>query len=473
MTPHRLTSHDTMSHRPVTLIASDFHMGGGADDRGDDFIHEGAPFERFLDEQRTSDDGRAGRIELILNGDTFELAQVRPDVYTLGSALYWCSRDESLRKLEYVLEGHAGIFDRLRQFVDAGNALTLAAGNHDVELYWPEVQDALRSRLGDIRFELGTDWYERYDGRLALAHGHMADPANRFARWERPIVNAPDGERLEMCPGTLFMVKFVNTLEQQYPFADNIHPVTALAGILGKDRWSSLAGAAWLLARFAARHPASMLEADGTGPANEVHLLQDSFLHDPFRFRELASTYRRAVDNTPTDDALRARIVDPDGLANMFLELMAALPPEQWLPLATARSSTLSLEPGAEGEEGLTLHIFSSGMQQADAVLRTIAEERMEAGASVVVMGHTHQPDTLVTDRGVYFNPGSWTRYLDSARIGLLTVEDLKSEADFPYQLNYVRIEPDGAGGRLLANMHVFEEKVGLRFGQRLNLSGG
>jgi UDP-2,3-diacylglucosamine pyrophosphatase LpxH len=471
--PRSVMSHDTTSHRPITLIASDLHMGGGASDPGDDFVHQGTPFERFLDEQLASEDGRTGRIELILNGDTFELAQVRPEVYTLGSALYWCSRHESLRKLEYVLEGHAGIFDRLRQFVGAGNALTLAAGNHDVELYWPEVQDALRARLGDVRFELGTDWYERYGGRLAIAHGHMADPANRFERWERPIVNAPDGERLEMCPGTLFMVKFVNTLEQQYPFADNIHPVTALAGILAKDRWSSLAGAAWLLARFAIRHPASMLEADGTGAADEAQRLQEAFLHDPFRFRELAATYRRAIDNAITDDELRARIADLDGLTDVFLELMAALPLTQWLPLATVPSSTLSLEPGAEGEKGLTLDIFRSGMQNADAVLRTIAEERLKAGASVVVMGHTHQPDTHVTGRGVYFNPGSWTRYLDSARIGQLTVEDLKSEADFPYQLNYVRIEPDGAGDRLIANMHVFEEKVGLRFGTRLNLSGG
>ena len=152
---------------------------------------------------------------------------------------------------------------------------------------------------------------------------------------------------------------------------------------------------------------------------------------------------------------------------------MAVLPHDAWLALATVPPSTLSISSGSGNNEGLTLGVIRSGVQEADAVLRTMAEERMKDGASVVVMGHTHQPDKLITDRGVYFNPGSWTRYVDSAQIGLLTVEDLKSEQDFPYQLNYVRVESDRDGASLRATMHVFEEKVGFRFGQRLNLSGG
>ena len=94
----------------------------------------------------------------------------------------------------------------------------------------------------------------------------------------------------------------------------------------------------------------------------------------------------------------------------------------------------------------------------------------MKAGASVVVMGHTHQPDTLTTPHGVYFNTGSWTRYVNAANVGLLTLEDLKTEANFPYQLNYVRVDA-GTSNTLTARMLTFEERTGFRFGQRLNLS--
>ena len=168
---------------PVTIVVSDFHMGGGAADPGDDSVFQGGALERFLDEQTNSANGRAGEIELVLNGDTFELAQVRPDLYKLRSARFWCSQDEPL-KLEYMLAGHAGVFAALRRFVDVGNVVTMAAGNHDVELYWPKVQARLREHIGAIRFELGSYWYTRYNGKLAVAHGHMLDPANRFANWD-------------------------------------------------------------------------------------------------------------------------------------------------------------------------------------------------------------------------------------------------------------------------------------------------
>ena len=91
-------------------------------------------------------------------------------------------------------------------------------------------------------------------------------------------------------------------------------------------------------------------------------------------------------------------------------------------------------------------------------ILRQTAQEqlRQDNGTQVVVMGHTHQPDELKTDRGIYFNPGSWTRYVELEKAGNLTLEDLKREDDFPYQLNYVRIK-NPAIGPLKAEMICYE----------------
>jgi len=60
-----------------------------------------------------------------------------------------------------------------------------------------------------------------------------------------------------MCPGTLFMVKFVNWLEQEYPFADHLKPVTALSRIREPPRPG---GSRLDTHGFAARHPTKVPE---------------------------------------------------------------------------------------------------------------------------------------------------------------------------------------------------------------------
>src|SRR5689334_8524228 len=185
--------------KPVTIIISDLHVGGGPNDPGDDHVYDTNQFVRFLESLGTDKAGQEGHIELIINGDFLEFGQVRPEVYALASALYWCSQSESLQKLEAIVQGHSDFFVALKTFQETGNRVTLAAGNHDVDLYWPGVQDRLRDVGGPMLFELGHATYTRYDGRLLIGHGHMYDPANRFEHWDNPILSEPSGDdRLEM-----------------------------------------------------------------------------------------------------------------------------------------------------------------------------------------------------------------------------------------------------------------------------------
>lgn len=144
-----------MNEKLVTIIVSDLHLGGGAADPGDDHVYQNAEFSTFIQEQKNTKEGQSGDIELIINGDFLEFAQVRPDVYTLGSSKYWCSVDESLQKLEAILSGHANVFGALKEFQTCGNSVTIAAGNHDVDLYWDRVRKRLQEEIGSVRFELG------------------------------------------------------------------------------------------------------------------------------------------------------------------------------------------------------------------------------------------------------------------------------------------------------------------------------
>src|SRR5262249_32873856 len=156
--------------------------------------------------------------------------------------------------LNVILAGHRDIFLAIRDFQGPGRVVTIAPGNHDVDLYWPRVQQRLRDVAGDVRFETGREIHRRHSGRVAIGHGHVHDPANRFKNWAVPFVDAADGRRLEMCPGTLFMVKFLNGLEPDYPFADNVKPISQFARLLLRQRVWEWAPVAWSILRFAGRH---------------------------------------------------------------------------------------------------------------------------------------------------------------------------------------------------------------------------
>jgi len=70
----------------------------------------------------------------------------------------------------------------------------------------------------------------------------------------------------------------------------------------------------------------------------------------------------------------------------------------------------------------------------------------LKAGAEIVVLGHTHLPETVEEGGRKYYNPGSWTRYVENA--SSLTLRDLEDERSYPYRLNCIRIEEIGSNLR-------------------------
>ncbi|MBK6516742.1 MAG: hypothetical protein IPM79_21260 [Polyangiaceae bacterium] len=100
----------------------------------------------------------------------------------LGSA-----EDHARVKLRRVAARHADIFRALAAFIEAGHAVTLVHGNHDVELHW----QAVRDELGDVIFahaSPGTEraafdariehapWFYYVGGLVYVEHGHQYDP---------------------------------------------------------------------------------------------------------------------------------------------------------------------------------------------------------------------------------------------------------------------------------------------------------
>lgn len=440
-----------MSDERVTLIISDLHVGGGPADPGDDHIYQNAQLVRFLRTEAATPEGRAGRLELFFNGDFIEFAQTNPGAFSHVSDEFWCNESESMDKLETILGGHPDIFTELATFQGKGNVVTIAAGNHDVDLFWPRAQQRLREAAGPgLRFELGQEWVERYGGRLQIGHGHMSDVANRFKHWDNPIRGIDGAQRLEMCPGTLFMVKFVNKLEQKYPFADNLLPVTKLASVLLRDDKCGFASVGWMFSVFSLTTSRSTL---GTGAADDYggRLLARVRTEDGFVNRVVAALDQHGLAHKYPK--LQSRQITAQELAALMFDLLGRVDIAEWQSLFDMPRANATL-----GSDEVTLSaLLQANFDDGKEKLRSVAQQRIDAtGAGVVVMGHTHQPDKKRLEGGIYYNPGCWTRYLELKAGQSVTLEDLRDESRYPYQLNAVRVEP-GESGQMKSEMTCFE----------------
>jgi hypothetical protein len=127
-----------MEDKPVTVVISDLHVGGGPSDKGDDHVYQNSQFVRFLrqlEESERAASGRSGGVELFINGDFLEFAQVKPRAYAIRSSRYWCSEKESLQKLEAIIKGHCNIFEALEQFQRGGNGGLCSNGAKTWDVY--------------------------------------------------------------------------------------------------------------------------------------------------------------------------------------------------------------------------------------------------------------------------------------------------------------------------------------------------
>ena len=450
-----------MSDKPITIVISDLHVG--AADKADDHIYKNKELERFLKD--AIPEAKEGKVELFINGDFLEFAQVAPDAYKPDSPDFWCSSDESKTKLNAIINGHEDIFKALGSFQEKGNQVTLAAGNHDVDLYWPAVQDRLREVIHpNIKFELGEDAYFRYGNRLVIGHGHKYDAANRFKNWKNPIDEKT--QRLEMCPGTLFMVKFVNWLEEKYTFSDNVKPILALGRLLWNEQRKDFRAGAKILFQFAYDNPLTALAIQSTENLKGVARALRLELANNTNFQqEMTTLYQRIRDPKASTETMMDNLNSDARISEFLKELLVKLNPEDWLPVMGKYEAAM-----LGGDDPTTLAVLRAGMSRDKEALRNeaIGYLAMESGSyEVVVFGHTHQPDEWRGSSGKwdggYFNPGSWTRYVDLDIVKDLTMKDLEKEEDFPYQLNFIRIEQTQSG-KLRADKICFEEGAGERF---------
>jgi UDP-2,3-diacylglucosamine pyrophosphatase LpxH len=206
-----------------TVIVSDLHMGAGRDSAGVWDARErfrwSADFAAFLD---AIDRAGAGAVDLVLNGDTFELlgggqARCSGAVSGLG-----CSESEALGHLERVLEAHEPEVRALARFARNGtNRVVLVPGDRDAALLFPRVSRRAIAALGvpAERTEVAaTGAWTSLDGQLRAEHGHQMRPsAHQFETWPSPFVTTGGSRSLARPWGESLDAALSDRFESRYP----------------------------------------------------------------------------------------------------------------------------------------------------------------------------------------------------------------------------------------------------------------
>jgi len=201
---------------------SDFHLGAGHRNRDgtlnilEDFFHD-REFIEFL-QHFGSKDYEDFEIELILNGDFFNLLQI--DFDEIDADIL--SELTILRRMRRILDGHRATMNALKFFQSLpGRSVAYVMGNHDPGILFPSVQDLVRESTGEkTRFFIES---YAFDG-IYVEHGNQYEAANRFERDHYFLTKNIPEPLLNQPWGTVFLVHVVNKIKRRKPHFDKVLP---------------------------------------------------------------------------------------------------------------------------------------------------------------------------------------------------------------------------------------------------------
>ena len=426
------------------IVVSDLHLGAGYFEQGnllEDFSSD-AQFEALLAAAAAESEREGSDVELILNGDSFEMLQVpvvesfEPDRPYPPEAYHSSSEEDSVRKMGLIIAGHQPFFAALGRFVRHGpprRSVTFIKGNHDVNLHWPAVQERIRQAIGATGGRRSLLVFEeRCVSRegIYVEHGNQyAEIVDRLADMEEPHDHERPGQ-LALPLGSWCVMDVFNQVERERYWVDGVKPVTALV-------WYALAydfafAVRSLIALLRALPDLAEAGVSEVRRGEEADLLRR--LEDPSQVGEMAARYEKDVIFRTQFNAEVARLLAPSP------DVASGEP-------AVLRGVS---DPIAMGDQ-IRLRVQSALYKIAS--LRAVEEK-----ARLVIFGHTHDAGVEdLPDGSIYVNSGTWTWWVDFAAAGPETWRDLFEHPEryaHERRLTYVRIDYDEAGqptGQLLA----------------------
>jgi UDP-2,3-diacylglucosamine pyrophosphatase LpxH len=436
------------------LVVSDLHLSEAERNPAGRFFHFDEDFADFLRHYRLASVGQR-RWRLIIDGDFIEFFQVteppepgerllRGVTLTASDRRFFPGTEwqKSVWKLDRVLRSHPQLLLALARFLLAGHEIYVLRGNHDLEMFWPQVQDHFRLVLAqhhpadttyqDMKAAVQTrlhfrPWFYLEHGLLYVEHGCQYDPfcTNEHNLW--PVV--PDRPQQIHLPLSAFSMRYfaarmavvdpaaienVNSIPRYLGRLLARHPLQAfvvpyyyvemIVRTLGKVHPATPLAEREVAAREAAAR--QELEQMYALPAATIAALED--LREPSIIRSLPAT-------------IRSFSLDMIGGG---LAAMAAI----WLGAPRSRRGRLA----AGALSGLlAAGLAAAWVRRASTIndhrnLREIARRIADTvGVRYVVFGHSHEPDAHrlpgVSERW-YFNVGTWVPDLQEGQFVYMQV---------------------------------------------------
>lgn len=441
------------------VIISDLHIGAGPLDDCDEILEQHlVAFLLFLVESHPY-------CHLVINGDFLDFVQASPwedknfESETDDGTPLCFTEPQSLSKLNEILKAHEKFFDALSYFLGTGNnKLTIVPGNHDVDFFWPKVQERfveIISNGGRVCTSGLTFHHEQvlrpHDfPEVWIEHGHQYDNLNCFVLDGRPFwsSSAPpifldkyNVPRLYECIGTRFLIRFINALDKDYPFIDNVKPfgkflsifaTSALAPGFGSLKVTS---AIWGLVKFISENlknnQSDLLSIAENGNFNATAIVAawDQLLDQSSRENIIRLARDGGILKSGGSWVISIKDTDfCESLLDLFSREFELL---EGLLLPEKQANTLSLMRGFNIDESAEL------LRKAKRIIS------IDTSVKLVVMGHTHE--AMVYPHGEnYINTGCWTRYLKPGTKKIPSNWDilkLNGEKYFPFELNYVYVD--------------------------------
>lgn len=227
------------------LLMSDLHLGEGCKDHSRiEYLKRSNSLDdelcRFLD-HHTHHRLNERPWRLILAGDLLDFLQVtivpqgadeQARRFGLGT-----TEAESTWKMARLMERHRPAFVYLAAFIGAGNQVDIVQGNHDEELFWPEVQRTLVEGLKQIYFggeaapEGGPEafedrvrfhpWCLHIPKVLYVEHGHRFDPYCATPPQLCPLRPGDEAELVQPLSG--LAIRYFANLERGFSTHDKEH----------------------------------------------------------------------------------------------------------------------------------------------------------------------------------------------------------------------------------------------------------
>ncbi len=218
------------------LVISDLHLADGHPILDGFGREQQAAFEGLLlatepggwlaPLEAARDGGIQGEVELVINGDCFDLLAIPPYLVD-GISTPAIARE----KLAAIVPVHHAFFAAIRRFLHIpGRRVTFIAGNHDIELVFSQAQEFVSHAIdaGDqaanVSFRQARSYRPLAD--VYIEHGHHYDFWNhaRDAWDEDGQALSPGPGSLTLPVGTQYFQRASHPISVRYPYLDYFDP---------------------------------------------------------------------------------------------------------------------------------------------------------------------------------------------------------------------------------------------------------